>query len=130
VGGGPLNSVYIGFKVPKVSPFSGKYIFRVQVSVPGQVFGILEGSILTNLPVFQGFSQVNCYVFQHFVECVNVGAFLSFSEEYFISLKIFYGQNISTPELIDFGKVDLISDTILGQRILFKPMASGVTIPL
>ncbi len=71
---GPLNSIYVSFKVASSIPFGPEFEVLIDVGATG----ILEGSILTNLPSAQISKKVICsydsVLFK--IKCVNVGAFL------------------------------------------------------
>lgn len=111
---GPLNSVYVGFTLSKASPFSAKFIVQIQVEEAGKTVGLVEGSVLTNFPVFNSSLPIPCYVVDNLVECRNVGAFLNEGSEYFIAMKLFYPQTASA-SLSNFGLIKILSDTDLGR---------------
>ena len=109
---GPLNSLYIGFTVQQPCPISSVLKIRVQIGATG----ILEGSIVTNLPQFSSSSTLSssqsndCYYDSVLKEvvCMNVGAFLDTTIEYFVAVKAFYDSTTGAT-VTNYGQVTVES---------------------
>ncbi|KRW99768.1 hypothetical protein PPERSA_07845 [Pseudocohnilembus persalinus] len=86
----PLNSQYVGFKIQDLSPTN--YKNRVKIFVGAT--GILEGSIVTNLPAFSN-QEVKCYFDTGYLVCDNVGSLIKKGYEYFASFKGFYDSSLT-----------------------------------
>lgn len=98
---GPLNSVYIGFRVAKSTPAQSKFTVKVYLFATG----VLEGSIVTNLPAASA-EGVKCkYVTDH-VACFNVGFLLAQTTEYFLATKAFYASSVTT--VTNYGKIQIV----------------------
>lgn len=94
--------------------------------------GILEGSIVHNLPAASG-KSVYCSYTSPSIICQNVGAFINTNFRYFISGKAYYSS--STPStLTTFGDVQILSvvyDTsgnLLSSVSLFSNFVSGESV--
>jgi hypothetical protein len=64
--------------------------------------GVLEGSIVHNLPPYSGMT-VYCSYINTYILCKNVGAFINTNYRYWISGKAFF--SMSTANTITFGGV-------------------------
>ena len=66
--------------------------------------GVLEGSIVHNLPAYSGLS-VFCYYLTTQIICKNVGAFINTGYRYWISGKAYFGS--TTGSTVTFGGVTI-----------------------
>jgi hypothetical protein len=98
---GPANSLNIGFQVASPSPLSTQFT----VALKTLAAGVLEGSIVTNLPAVSGKSVICLFnVASTEIRCSNVGPLIRTSYRYFIAFKAYYAANAG-PTLADFGRV-------------------------
>ena len=100
---GPLNSFNNGFMLSDTPPISAT--FSVKMTLGAQ--GVLEGSIVHNLPAATG-KTVFCSYSGIYLTCQNVGAFINTNYRYFISGKAYFSSATSNP-LSAFGDVSIIS---------------------
>jgi len=102
---GPVNSFQVFFKVNNVVPEGSKLLFKLSTGGTG----VLEHSIITNLPVDSNSKKVSCYFDSSTLNicCSNVGAFLDPSTQYFLAAKIFYSSSASNPG--NFGGISITS---------------------
>ncbi len=107
---GPINSLYISFSLAQSVPDGTTFKITLTVGATG----ILEGSIVTNLP---GIINVNsastlpsrprCYYASPDIICKDVGALNKKNYEYFIAFKGFYDSSISS--INNYGQVVITS---------------------
>lgn len=100
---GPLNSFNNGFMLADTPPISA--VFSVRMTLGAQ--GVLEGSIVHNLPAATGMT-VFCSYASPYITCKNVGAFINTNYRYFISGKAYFSSATSSP-LSAFGDVSILS---------------------
>ncbi|EAR94375.3 eukaryotic aspartyl protease family protein (macronuclear) [Tetrahymena thermophila SB210] len=92
-----VNSVYISFQVNLAIPIGQEY--KVLVCL-GKALGIIENSIVTNLPALNLNQYPLCYQqvdsFNNvYVACEQVGALIQQNQDYFVSVKVSYASTIS-----------------------------------
>jgi hypothetical protein len=92
--------------------------------------GVVENSIVNNLPVSQTASKVSCTYSALKITCKNVGSFVEpVSHEYFISFKALFSANSAT----DLGKISIKSivynadGSLLTVTNLFQDSAAAAT---
>ena len=108
---------------------NGQYIVKITFGATG----ILEGSIVTNLPSYSTTKKVTCiYDNASFtVICKNVGALISTVSDYFIAVRAYYANAMT--DVADYGKViiDVLAYepngvTVIPSVILFSDLAGAV----
>jgi hypothetical protein len=125
---GPLNSFNNGFMISDTPPINA--IFSVRMTLGAQ--GVLEGSIVHNLPAATG-KSVFCAYATPYLTCKNVGAFININYRYFISGKAYFASSTTNP-LSAFGDVSILSvvqdsnGNILSNVKLFTDMTTGENI--
>lgn len=100
---GPLNSFNNGFMISDTPPINS--VFTVQMNLGA--LGVLEGSIVHNLPAASGLSVFCSYTAPNLI-CQNVGAFISLNYRYFISGKAYFSNSLGAT-LSAFGDVVILS---------------------
>ena len=102
---GPANAINAGFQVAAPSPLNSEFKVTLKILAAG----VLEGSIVTNLPAVSG-KKVVCTFDTGSTEirCSSVGPLIRTSYRYFVSFKAYYANNAG-PTLSDFGRVRIES---------------------
>lgn len=100
---GPLNSFNNGFMLSDTPPINAVFSVRMTLGA----LGVLEGSIVHNLPAATG-QTVFCSYSGIYLTCKNVGAFINTNYRYFISGKAYFSSSTSNP-LSAFGDVSIMS---------------------
>ncbi|KAL4471699.1 hypothetical protein ABPG74_008592 [Tetrahymena malaccensis] len=95
-----VNSVYISFQTNLAIPIGQEY--KVQVCL-GKAKGIIENSIVTNLPPLNLNQYPLCYQQidssnNVYVACEQVGALLQSNQDYFVSVKVSYSSTITVAQ--------------------------------
>ncbi|KAL4511931.1 hypothetical protein ABPG72_012776 [Tetrahymena utriculariae] len=93
-----VNSVYISFQINLAIPIGQEY--KVQVCL-GKAQGIIENSIVTNLPRLNLNQYPLCYQYidassDVYVACEQVGALIQQNQDYFVSVKVSYASTTSS----------------------------------
>lgn len=122
---GPLNSFSNGFMISDTPPINS--VFTVQMNLGA--LGVLEGSIVHNLPAASGLTVFCSYLWPT-LTCQNVGAFINTNFRYFISGKAYFSNSLSST-LSSFGDVKILSvvkdsnGNLLPSVKLFSDLATG-----
>ena len=125
---GPLNSLYVSFKIAKAVPPGCEFEVKVYI----EATGALEGSLVSNLPEYSN-AGIKCKYIPYigipdsgYIHCKNVGALLSTDNEYFVAIKAYYKK--TAPDPTRYGKVEVLTIAKTTTGIFYKIINLRVSI--